>query len=376
MRVSDQKGAPAADVNVRFSARGGDGRTSPLIVTTGAAGTAQTRWALGAASGRTQTVTASVGDGSVSVTFEATELGLDAADVVMVHGALAPLLGLVVVRDGSTLEVLGIGPSADTVIHIPRADAPGMDIIVFGLGNRPLFASPSWTGGIDTAHVTLQPPVAVDIDFYVRAGALVVQRAIMEGQIAALEDIWQDEGMGLTVGEVTYTDVTTSGLEINVSSSGICSGLTLGDAVRIDLVESIDNGQYTGWGCWAGQIFLAEGTNRFPYLLAHELGHTFTLPHTSTGMMFPSPPQREVLEGETFRAHFHVQSVLNTIFGSQPEAQRRNCSQSFRCLPAGLDLERSLITLVADRSASTVRIPRSGDRRPVDDVRPGARPRR
>ena len=376
VRVTDQSGAPSAGVSVRFAVTAGGGTTSPTTVTTDALGGARTRWTLGAESNGTQIVTASVGDGSVSVTFEATELMQDEADVVVVHGALAPLLGLVVARDGSTFEVLGLAPTADTVIHIPPADAGDRDIVVFGLGNRPLLASPSWTGGVDTAHVTLRPPVAVDLDFYVLSGALADQQAIMEDQIAALDDVWLDEGMGLTVGQVTYIDIRTSGLEINLSSSGICSGLTRGEAVRIDLVESIDSGSFTGWGCRSGHVFLAEGTDRFPYLLAHELGHTFTLEHTATGMMLPNPPGREVLEGETFRAHFHEQSVLNTIFESQPEAQRRNCSLLQLCLPAELDLETNLITLLADRSAPALGVAQRGDTGPVDAVGPKERPRR
>jgi len=64
------------------------------------------------------------------------------------------------------------------------ADAPGIEVVVFGRGNRPLRVAPNWTKFIDTAHVTLLPPVAVDIDFVVWAGDFETRRQVMQALLA------------------------------------------------------------------------------------------------------------------------------------------------------------------------------------------------
>ena len=352
LRVVDREGVPAAGVTIDFQVSAGGGRTSISSIVTSGLGFATVAWTLGSSAGATQTLTASVRSGSGSVQIQATLLTPAQSDLVVVHGVLGSVTGFVLFKDGPSLQVVGRQGTQDTLLYLPPAQTSGSEIVVFARGNRPLRLAPTWTAAVDTIHVTLLPPVEIDIDFHVQEGTLVDRMETMESQLATTNSIWFNQGMGLVVGTVTVIDETDPPRDVPVVSNGLCNGATSEGAIRIDHVSSIDGGQFTGWGCWNGRIYLGVGTERFPNLLAHELGHTFTLEHAATGMMFPSQPQTDIREGEIFRAHFHQQSALNTIFGAQPSEQRRNCSQvPGPCLPESLDLGSIVIALAADGSA-------------------------
>jgi hypothetical protein len=367
VRVLDDRGRPVMGVVLRFAVASGGGEVTPRTRTVDTEGRASAQWRLGPALG-TQTLRAVVmSDTTVATEAEATALGPDQVDLVVVHGALAPLTGFVVVRpDGEGLDVLLARPWSDTLVYVPPLTEAQPGVVIFGLGNRPLQTWPAWTPGVDTVSVTLQPPVAVDLSFDVQAGFFDEQKQVMEAQLSAAQEVWSHEGMGLVVGDVTYQDHTDPPRDVPVSSTGLCSGLSAGSTVQVTLVTSIDSGRYDGWGCWSGHVFLSLGTYRFPRLLAHELGHTFTLVHTTTGLMYPSSPGSVIREGEIYRAHFDDQSVLNTIFGSEPPEERRPCHASTPlvavCLPEDLDFER--LTATVAYPAVPVRDPD----RPVDRV--------
>lgn len=361
VKVLDADGMPIRGVVVHFEAVSGGGSTLPTTRTVDVDGKASTSWRLGSPLGVQRLRAVVMSDTTVAADAEATALGPDEVDLMVVHGALAPLTGFVLIRpDGSGLDVLLARRWSDTLVYVPPLPEAQPGVVLFGLGNRPLQTWPTWTAGVDTVDVSLQPPVAVDVAFDVQAGTFEEQKQVMESQLAAAEKVWSDQGMGLVVGNVTYRDRTDSTREVPVSSNGLCSGLTVGDEVSVTVVTSIDAGRYDGWGCWSGHIWLSLGTPRYPRLLAHELGHTFTLVHTTTGLMYPSSPGTEVREGEIYRAHFDDQSVLNTIFGSEPPESRRPCHGATPimpiCLPEALDFSR----MVAVAARNLLGPPRGG----------------
>ncbi len=351
LRVVDQRGDPVP--GVRFSLTTADGGVvTPASATSSNSGRVTFDWWLGPASTRIQHVSVVSQDGRLSAEIEATALGPDESDLIILRGALGPISGAVLVTRGSSMTVLSVRAATDTLVYLPPDIPSGTSLIVFPEVNRPLMLDRSWSAAIDTAEAVLQPPVVVDVEVRVRHGDFQAQKRIIETQMANTADVWTGEGMGLTVGDVTFLDETQPPRSTDQSSSSACSSLTPGVAIRVDVITSIDNGQYTGWGCWAGRLYLAEGTDRYPYLLAHEFGHTFTLVHTQTGMMFPTRPGVEVREGEIFRAHFHEASSLNTIFASQPTGQRMNCSAfPSPCLPEALDLRAPTIIVAADAAS-------------------------
>lgn len=365
VRVVEVSGGVRARVPVHFEVVAGGGQLLDGSAQSDASGVASVRWRLGPAGTRVQRLRAWVEGGEDAVEVTATALDPGEADVVVVHGASGPLRGVLLMRPfpSGGVEIVQSIVSPDTVVRLRPTQGPA-DVVVFAGAERPLLESVAWTEAPDTAHVTLLPSVAVDVVFDIRAGDPQQQRSTMQAQLDATERIWEREGMGLRLGEVTFLDNTAEPGLVDVSSSGLCSGGGLGDAVLVTLVATIDGGRYDGWGCWSGRVYLSLGTYRHPNLLAHELGHTFTLLHTATGMMYPNSPGTDVRDGETFRAHFHVSSVLNTIFASQPVQTRRACHPDPRtspCLPEDFDVGPGAVAVAASG-------PGVEEGRPVDGV--------
>ena len=372
VRALDEAGRGVPGVHIRFDVVGGAGTALNLTGITDGAGNAATRWRMGPASSSPQRLMASVEGAAegLGVVVEATSVRPDQADLVVVHGASGPLKGFVLIRETAA----GVGLvqerlSADTVLVVQPQDFAGVDLVVFAPSNRPLRVAPEWTTGADTVHVTLQPPVPVDISFTVRVGVFEDQKRAIEEQLAATEWVWTTGGMGVRLGEIRYEDATGTGADSLIVSQGLCSGRVPGSAIEVTYVSTIDAGRYDGWGCWSGHVFMSLHSRAYPYLLAHELGHTFTLEHTVEGLMYPSLPGSVVRDGETFRAHFHQSSVLNSIFDAQPQSMRRACTYlqpTSPCLRDDYRLGAGPIALVAARAALHDGLRRGG--RPLDGV--------
>lgn len=334
VRVTTGEGAPAPGVPVTFAVEAGSGAVGSTRVSD-AAGLAEAVWTFGDPNASTHRVRASVAGGA-SVTFEATAFTDHEADVVIVHGALGPLRGAALVRVSSSLEVVNRALVEDTMFRVPPIGAVARDLIVFGHGNRPLWAAPSWTSGVDTMRVTLESPVILDLAVDVQAVDFLFMSQMVAEQIVAANSVFESEAVGVRIGSVEYVDHSGSATSI---TSAACAGRALSPEIVVTVVVNIDGGAISGLGCPSGHVFLSRYAFRFPYLLAHELGHTFSLQHTAVGVMRPLPGTT-VTEGEIFRAHFNASSVLNTILGSQPEASRLNCNLGV-CLPVAFDLDGS-----------------------------------
>ena len=339
IRVVDRSGMGMAGVRVRFTVLDGGGIVLMSTDLTDDEGVAVTLWRLGPAAVAHQRLEAhldELADGPMIV-VDATAVPPTEGDLVVVHGALGLLKGLVLMRESIYgLEIVLDRITSDTMILLQPQENPGVDLVLFAPFNRPHRQPMDWTPGPDTAHVTLLPPVPVDLVFTVRAGMFEDQKTVIADQLANTESVWRTQGLGIVLGEVRVIDSIEAGVETHVSSSGLCSGLAPGSAIEVTYVTSIDGGLYDGWGCWSGHVFMSLRSRNYPFLLAHELGHTFTLPHTADGLMFPSNPGDFVRDGEIFRAHFHTLSTLNTIFEAQPQATRRACitlEASSLCLP-------------------------------------------
>jgi hypothetical protein len=312
------------------SVNGGSVRTDNL-------GEAEVRWRLGPAGAGDQRLTLRAGSGSPGegVTVTATAVRAADSDVLIVHGAVGPLRGLLALRDtGQAFVVVQERLSGDTVLHLQPQDAPGLEVVVFPTGNRPLWDTHAWTPGPDTLHVTLQPPVAVDMVFHVRVGDFEEQTAAIDAQLERTTEVWQGRHMGVVVGEVAILDEITDGTDANVSSAGLCGSVQPTNAIEVIYVTSIDGGQYDGWGCTSGLIHMSLHSRAHPYLLAHELGHTFALGHTDAGLMYGPSPGTRVWDGEILRAHFHGASALNTLFAGQLVERRDYCAFGRPCFSA------------------------------------------
>jgi hypothetical protein len=341
VEVKDGQGRPVQGAEVSFAPDAGSGSVERASAITDLMGRAATIWVLGAQEEREQRVHIRVVTPSAEAetVAEALVLRNDEADIVVVHGAIGSLRGVVLVSDiDNRLEIVYHRSTRDTLVYLLPMDYP-TDIVVFSQLNRPLRTTATWTAGVDTIHVFLEPPVRLGVDVRIYDGIFEERRAVWEDRLAHTEMLWRSIGMGVTIGDVTWADATGVA-PLNISSSGVCSQVSPGGAVRVHVVRSIDNSWYTGWGCLSGDVFLGAGADAYVNLLAHEIGHTFTLSHTLAGLMNPNPRSGAVTDGEIFRAHFDDLSVLNTIAAGQPAPVRRNCriDHGSQCLPVLYEL--------------------------------------
>jgi hypothetical protein len=320
VQVRDAQGRPVAGARVEFAPVTGGGSATAILAQTAPDGLATARWRLGGATG-TQRLRARVAGSGIELVVEASALDRTEADVLVVHGALGPLMGALVALDtpspgGRIQERV----TSDTVVHLNPMEGVATEVIVFSRHNRPLRRTVQWTAARDTAHVTLLPPVEVRLEFIVHVGNFDAQKAVITGHLTGMEQIWRNSALGLRLGSITYTNAIGANPSFPVNSATLCLGRTPGSAIQSYYITEIDGGRYDGWGCPTGHTFMSQRSAVYPFLLAHELGHTFGLPHTETGMMYPNNPGTAVTEGEAFRAHFRSFSTLNTIFGAQPAA--------------------------------------------------------
>ena len=347
VRVTDAGGRPVADVRVSFEPTPESGSVQPASALTDAGGKAATEWRLGPAEARRQQLRASVAPGpegsGAQLVLEATALGPHETDRVVVRGALGPLKGILLTsEEDGRLSVLFQKATADTVILLPPLPRMDLDVVVFSFGNRPLLERVSWTAGTDTAVLTLLPPVLVDVDVTVNAGTFTEMQARIDADLERMEELWVANAVGLRLGRISWVDGTYGGAAgdgWDVSIVGICDELSAGSAVEATVVGTLSGSADMGYGCTSGHVFLSRGWYQYPYLLAHEVGHAFTLQHRAFGLMNPSAPAPYLCTGEVFRAHFDRRSALNTIFQAQPQALRRLClgGPDTPCLPEDFD---------------------------------------
>lgn len=361
--VTDVRARPVPGVPVRFEPAEGCGSAEPSLGVSDDEGRAMTRWRLGSGDVRRQqlqvTIDAGVEGGGAQIVLEAIALRPDEADRIEVSGALGPLKGIVLVpvEDG-TFSVLFEKATADTTILLPPLPQGEMDVVVFSRGNRPLMERVNWTVAVDTARVTLRPPVLVDVNVSVQAGVFEEMLPLIEADLHRMEELWMRDAMGLRLGRVSWVD-GTGGPGWDVRGSGLCAALTPGAAIELSVVGTVDGYQDAGYGCVSGHVFLGKQWYRYPYLLAHEVGHTFALLHAAYGLMNPGNPGGYVRTGEVFRAHFNLRSALNTIFRAQPEAQRRLCAggAASPCLPDDFEFSETAAVSAETTPSSSGRSP-------------------
>lgn len=348
VRVTGPDGLPRARSRLRAEVLSGAGTISPRQFYTNPDGLGFLDWELGPEPGEQRVAVTSLDSSDpASVTVTATALARDQTDLVVVRGAAGPLLGTVVFVPGGDVAVsevvqerVALGP--DTVFPLFPLPGGETEVVAFGQGNPPGRAPTTWTPGVDTVVISLLPSIPVDlvIDSYVDSLGPAVPFLLQ--QAAIMEEVWALEGMGLEVGEVTVTHHWQSGLVRTVQSEDLCANaVDQRGRVRVAVVTAIDGGRYNGWGCSNGNVWMGGSFERFPTLLAHELGHVFALPHTARGVMVASSPGRTFTEGEVFSSHFHARSGLNTVLEVRPAEEQSLCLRSRPdnpCLPADYDL--------------------------------------
>jgi hypothetical protein len=231
--------------------------------------------------------------------------------------------------------------TADSVAEVILSLAPQTnETAVFTRGRPPVLAQAGWTSGTDTVNVTFPAPMSVPITIWVVKGPYNQQAARAADAVATTISIFDEERLAIGFSEVEFIDATGDPDAAGLHNHTLCnSQLQLTNAIgkragRINIyyVGVLDNGTDRGRACpGADFIIMAERSGH--ELLAHEIGHTFTLGHVDgdpqynqTNVMHSaSNTRRYFTEGQVFRSHYNSSSSVRFVYSLRSDPVR-NCS--------------------------------------------------
>jgi len=234
---------------------------------------------------------------------------------------------------------------------IARTDGQA-EVAAFTRSRSPFVASGyQWNAGYDVVGIPFPDAYVLDFTVWVVDVDLLnpVNNRVNEtlDALAYAQAIWEIEGMGITVGNVTVTDATGFA---GVNALRDCSscfdspyfsnltttvGFTPGE-INIYLTRKVfDSRQFGVVNLISGdKIALGMWTGEED-LLVHEIGHLFSLLHTeepldpnqrdfdlndfdlenvATGVAPGSNKRRWFTEGQVYRSHFNGSSALNDLY--------------------------------------------------------------
>lgn len=314
--AADGAGVPGVDLDLRPEAGSADANPTDIQ------GLTAVRWTLGE-DPSVQTLTVAVPGGPQTV-VSARAIRPEASDVVVLPpGDIGEGAGAVFVAEaGAFLSPLWEGAADEGRIVLPPQTGEAPPLVVFPRG-RPVFWAGPWTVGRDSLVLEPVEPVRLDITVSLHQPPLDALRRTLDAHLARVRELLAAHGTGIVLGEVSVIEAPVDGA--NVNGPDLCAGEPAG-RVLVYYVRSVDGDPGKGYGC-GHQIAMGSATGLSPGLLAHELGHLLALRHSGdTGnLMHPGSPGPGMTEGQIFRAHYHVGSVVNTVFGVTPPELRLNC---------------------------------------------------
>ena len=300
-------------------------------------------------------------------------LGLAACDRVTVNNS-AGEVGLFV--DGLSTRTgqqglfpindfrLSLDQSGSTTFRVGNyqlAPAPDRnEVIGFGEARAPTRLTTPWTPDDDSFNFGLGQPIAVDLTFWVLQGPLGTAEFRINDSLVSADSLWEDERTGLVLGDVDIIDARNDPDITNAMLNSVGGNNRDWDAFSNDIgfapgriniywINTVEGNPAVGWSDIGARIVM--GFNSTGTLLAHELGHAFSLAHPSDGgisnlvgnenAMNATTARRYFSEGQTFRMHFQANSAVNVELGARPGQPVEPCDL-YVVSPACPALERRI----------------------------------
>jgi hypothetical protein len=259
-------------------------------------------------------------------------------------------------EDGSIKSTVLKGNTGDNTFTGTFSGKPGA-VIAYTADHPPtLKTNVPWTNGIQSVPMRLDDIYRIRLSIWVVNGDFnTIKQKALEAWLRT-NQIWSDERQGVAL--IAFNAINKTGKldstgasvpqkflsepfncgrasEIMNSRDGI--GFTPGvlnvyyvETVEVEGVQGGSFGEYCG-----SDDLIALGVNSDDAVLAHELGHAFTLEHIDTtqfdktNVMHPASDERIFLtEGQTFRAIANVGSAINILYKTRPKAPTVSCITS------------------------------------------------
>ena len=320
IQLRDSAGNPGAGVAVRFAAMLGGGHVTDTLLVSDSSGKAQTGWRLGTLARQQQLAVSLVSARGSPVTVAAQGVDPRDADFVIVNGAEAQdvTLAFVALGDSGGTALARHVTWPDTIVRLLPTDSVGycQEIFAFARGKPPALAVEPWTSGPDTVQINFAAPFQVPLTIWIgdQYDQTLPQ---VNANLAALTGIWFD--FGLVPGAVTIRNAT--GFFANASCANPPAVRDSG-VVNVYYASDVQIDQNAGFTCSNSLILMKSLPSAVIQqsnvtVLAHELGHTFSLAHEldPKNFMYANSPGGYTTLDQVVAAHFLATSSLNGVYG-------------------------------------------------------------
>jgi hypothetical protein len=244
-----------------------------------------------------------------------------------------------------------VSPGSPALIgQFSRATGQGTNEVMAFTQDRPMaiYANPPWTTGNDNINVPFANQISIPVTIWVLYGDFGSVSTKAANDLLTASSIYSTERVGVGFSTVTFMDATA-----NPSAPQYYNyDFTMADAIKryigyrdgqinIYYINSIvlSGVQYTQASCTdqIGGTMVFMGSTVITTVLAHELGHNFSLEHVHSGVATQwfdfsnvmsqngSPNARYLTEGQVLRMHLTSSSALNDTYHARPGLLTRDC---------------------------------------------------
>ncbi len=257
-------------------------------------------------------------------------------------------------KNGSPLYDERFTGPAGSDIPVGNFTAPPVPrgaVIAFTGGRAPTLKTVEWTKDSETVTLDFEKEYDIPVTVWIVSGDFNKQRELAIRAAEKTSQIWSDERQGIRFSVFDDIKDATGKADGRYSKNPFnCNNM--GDAIQrdigatpgminvyyVDMVETTRGVLSTSGVLCAANNLIALGQNTSDHLLAHELGHIFTLEHIDhlstdsptasgpvnfdrTNVMHPASNERNYLtEGQTYRAVNNKDSAINldTLYNARP----------------------------------------------------------
>ena len=282
--------------------------------------------------------------------------GLKAQDQVTLNNSSGNSIGLLVdgkLNGAFVNDRTYVAPGSPALIgQFSKANGNSTNEIMAFSQDRPMaiFANVPWSTGNDNIMVPFANQISIPVTIWVLYGDFGSVSTKAANDLLTASSIYSTERVGVGFSTVTFMDATANPLAsryYNYDNS------TLATSIKTDI--GYVNGQFNIYyinslvisGVQNTQAAMVDqiggtmvfmGSTTITTVLAHELGHNFSLEHVHRGVATQwfdysnvmsqngSPNARYLTEGQVLRMHLTSTSALNDTYHARPGLLTRNCA--------------------------------------------------
>ena len=245
-----------------------------------------------------------------------------------------------------------VSPGSPALIgQFSKATGQATNEVMAFTQDRPMaiFTNVPWSTRNDNIMVPFANQISIPVTIWVIYGDFGSVSTKAADDLLTASSIYSTERVGVGFSNVTFMDATANPL----ASRYYNYDFTMANGIRTDIgyvngqiniyyINSIvvSGVQYTQASCTdqIGGTMVFMGSTTITTVLAHELGHNFSLEHVHSGVATQwfdfsnvmsqngSPNARYLTEGQVLRMHLTSTSALNDTYNARPGLLIRDCA--------------------------------------------------